>query len=263
MLADMNGSARLGSGDRRILAIGIELLPLLVIPLFLIAALFESAWMVTIGLPLIFLTGVGWALEGRWRAGIAVGLLRFVVLSLLCGAALAIFLSDFEMECRHNCGPTARDFVAIAVLISSFVVTTLASAGWLWSSTGPGAVEVKDRDTRLLAIEVELLPLIGLGLWTYLFFDKWGTPGQIGALAGVPGSGFGWILLGRRRIGLWVAIGRAAVVACSFGAVYLSVDRVDSTPAKSMVWIVCLVTALSSAAALAWVSQRSRLEAPH
>lgn len=250
-------------GRKRHLAIGIELAPLLVIPLFLIAALFESAWMVTIGLPLIFLTGIGWVVERRWRAGIAVGLLRFVVLSLVGGSALAVFLSDFDMECRRDCGPSARDFVAIALLISSFVVTTLASAGWLWSSTGPGAVEVKDRDRRMLAIELELLPVIALGLWTYLFFDKWGTPGQIIVLPLVPGSGFGWFLLARRRIGLWIAIGRAAVVACTFGAVYLSVDRAYSTPAKSVIWIICLVTALSSATALAWVSRQSRLEAPH
>ncbi len=257
----MNESVPPSSDGKRNLAIGIELAPFLVVPLFLIAALFESWWIATIALPLIFLTGAGWALDGRWRTGIAVALLRLALLSLAFGAAIVAFLSDFDIDCRRDCGPTARDVVTIAALISSFVVTTLASAGWLWSSKLSGNAVENEGDRRLLAIALELLPLIGLGLWTYLFFDKWGTPGQIAALAVVPGSGIGWILLGRHRIGWWVAFGRAAVVACSFGAVYLSVDRTDSTPSKSVIWIVCLMTALSSAAALAWVSRRSRLDA--
>ena len=243
------------NAGRRWSAIGVELLPLLCPPLWILTIRYGGpGWLSAFNL-LIFATGIGWLIVGRWRAALAVSVGRLAVLAVPFGVLLFVVLSEIDLDCRHGCssGSSARDIAAFSVLIVLFVVTTIASAGWLAWSTRSGSSTGDGVQKRALAIALELLPLAASGLWPYLFIGGGGT-WIIFPLAFT--SGLGWLVLGRAQLGFRIALGRGAILACLYVVLHTLPDRhTDWTPVLAFSLVVFVAITLASAAALAWASR--------
>ena len=123
MLMAMTTSRSTHFTRRKLLAIGIELLPFPGVSLWIAASMYGD-WIAIAGIPLTFVTGLGWAAAGRWGTGVYIAIGRGWALALAFGAWVYFALGN--IECR-DC-PTKQYYVTGVIFAITYALTTLGSA---------------------------------------------------------------------------------------------------------------------------------------
>ncbi len=124
----MNESTEMGFDRKRSQGIWIELVPFASLPVWLAAVKGDSVPLTTIAVVLTLASGLGWALSGRWRAGIAVAVARGVAVIGAYLIWIATWLNDYECSDCHpmRVRATFTGFLLICVLTTIGSAATLA-----------------------------------------------------------------------------------------------------------------------------------------